>query len=99
MTEYDIGQNFVQIVTDENISFTDIDLSFLELTNNIDKFKSFIRTLDMNGIHALMLNGYHHQGELLKVCITKNDEHILKTEETLPLNIFENTYIPMPFNW
>ncbi|EFK36190.1 Uncharacterised protein [Chryseobacterium gleum] len=99
MTAYDIGQNFVQIVTDENISFTDINLSFLELTDNIDKFKAFIRTSDMNGIHALILNGYHHRGELLKVCITKNDECILKREEILPLNIFENSYVPMPFNW
>lgn len=99
MTAYDIGQHFVQIVTDENISFTDINLSFLELKDNIDKFKVFIRILDTNGIHALILNGYHHRGELLKVCIVKNSETHVKTEETLPLNIFENTYVAMPFNW
>ncbi len=99
LTAYDIGQRFVQIVTDENISFTDINLSFLELTDNIDKFKAFIRILDTNGIHALILNGYHHRGELLKVCIVKNSEMNLKTEETLPLNVFENTYVSMPFNW
>lgn len=99
LTAYDTGKRLVQIVTDESISFTDINLSFLELTDNIDKFKAFIRILDTIGIRALILNGYHHRGELLKVCITKNDERILKTEENLPLNIFENTYVPMPFNW
>ncbi|MCD9617792.1 hypothetical protein [Chryseobacterium gleum] len=99
LTAYDTGKRLVQIVTDESISFTDINLSFLELTDNIDKFKAFIRILDTIGIRALILNGYYHRGELLKVCITKNDERILKTEEILPLNIIENTYVPMPFNW
>lgn len=99
LTAYDIGQRFVQVVTDENISFGDIDLSFLELTDNIDKFKAFIRILDTNGIHALILNGYHHRGELLKVCIVKNRETNITAEEILPLHIFENTYVSIPFNW
>ncbi|RQO42644.1 hypothetical protein DBR39_01855 [Chryseobacterium sp. KBW03] len=99
LTAYDIGQRFVQIVTDENISFSNIDLSFLKLADRIDKFKAFIRILDKEGIQALILNGYHHGGELLKVCIMKSDETCLKTAEALPLNIFENTYVAMLFNW
>ena len=65
LTAYDIGQRFVQIVADENISFTDIDLSFLEVTDTADKFRALIRILDTDGIQALILNGYHHRGELL----------------------------------
>ncbi|PWN57962.1 hypothetical protein C1634_025265 [Chryseobacterium viscerum] len=99
LTAYDIGQRFVQIVTDQNISFTDIDLDFLELTDRVDKFKAFIRILDKEGIQSLILNGYRHRGELLKVCIVKTDKTDLKTVEALPLNIFENTYVAMPFNW
>jgi hypothetical protein len=99
LTAYDTGQSFVQIVTDQNISLTDINLDFLELTDRVDKFNAFIRILDREGIQALVLNGYHHRGELLKVCIVKGGETCLKTDEALPLNIFENTYIAMPFNW
>ncbi|MEJ5051815.1 hypothetical protein WH221_18445 [Chryseobacterium culicis] len=99
ITAYDIGQRFVQIVTDEHISFEDFDLSFLEWSDKVDKFKALIRILDINGICALILNGYHHRGELLKVCIVKNDEVSLETAEILPLPIFENTYVAMPFNW
>lgn len=99
LTAYDIGQRFVQIVADENISFTDIDLSFLEVTDTADKFRALIRILDTDGIKALILNGYHHQGELLKVCIVKKGETCLKTKEVLSLPIFENTYVAMPFNW
>lgn len=99
LTEYDTGQRFVQIVTDENIAFTDINLSFLELTDTADKFRALIRILDTDGIQALILNGYHHRGELLKVCIVKSGEICLKTTEALPLPIFENTYVAMPFNW
>ncbi|MGR3854327.1 hypothetical protein [Chryseobacterium indologenes] len=99
LTAYDIGQRFVQIVADENISFTDIDLSFLEVTDTADKFRALIRILDTDGIKALILNGYHHQGELLKVCIVKKGETCLKTKEVLSLPIFENTYVAMPFDW
>lgn len=99
LTAYDIGQRFVQIVADENISFTDIDLSFLEVTDTADKFRALIRILDTDGIQALILNGYHHRGELLKVCIVKKGETGLKTKGVLSLPIFENTYVAMPFNW
>ncbi|MDR6461509.1 hypothetical protein J2786_004667 [Chryseobacterium vietnamense] len=98
LTAYDTGQRFVQIVADENISFADIDLSFLELTDIVDKFRAVVRILDTGGIRALILNGYHHCGELLKVCIVKSDKACSKITETLPLNIFENTYVAMPFN-
>ncbi len=99
LTAYNIGQRFVQIVTDENISFSDIDLSFLDLTDTTDKLIAFIRILDIGGIQALILNGYHHRGELIKICIVKSGEACLKTREALPLDIFENTYVAMPFNW
>ncbi len=99
LTAYNTGQRFVQIVADENISFTDIDLSFLKLTDRADKFPALIRILDTDGIQALILNGYHHRGEFLKVCIMKSGKTCLKTTETLPLPIFENTYVAMPFNW
>lgn len=98
LTAYNTGQRFVQIVTNENISFADIDLSFLELTNPADKFRAVVRILDTDGIQALILNGYHHRGELLKVCIVKSGGTCLKVTEILPLNIFENTYLAMPFN-
>lgn len=98
-TVYDVGQRFVQIVTEEHISFADIDLSFLELSDKVDQYKAFVRILDTDGIRALILNGYHHRGELLKVCIVKSGEACLKITEVLPLNIFENTYVAMPFNW
>ncbi len=81
LTAYAAGQRFTQILTDENISFTDMDLGFLELTDSVDKFRAFLNILDKDGIRALILNGYHHRGELLKVCITKNDERILKMEK------------------
>jgi hypothetical protein len=99
LTAYDTGQRFVQIVTDENISFADFDLAFLELANRVDKFRAFIKILYGEGIHALILNGYHHRPELIKICIVRSSEGFLKTAETLPLNIFENTYVAMPFNW
>lgn len=98
LTAYDTGQRFVQIVANENISFADIDLSFLELTDTEDKFRAVVRILDTDGIQALILNGYHHREELLKVCIVKSDEACSKITKTLPLNIFENTYVAMPFN-
>ncbi|WP_079240719.1 hypothetical protein [Chryseobacterium indologenes] len=99
LTAYDIGQRFVQIVADENVSFTDIDLSFLELTDTANKFQTLIRILDTDGIQALILNGYHHRGELLKACIVKRGEACLQPTEVLSLPIFENTYVAMPFNW
>lgn len=98
LTAYDTGQRFVQIVTDENISFVDIDLGFLELTDTVDKFRAVVRILDTDGIQALILNGYHHRGELLKICIVESDKACSTITETLPLNIFENTYVAMPFN-
>ncbi|WP_114821383.1 hypothetical protein [Chryseobacterium sp. KLBC 52] len=99
LTAYDAGQRFVQIVTDESISFTDIDLSFLEVTDTADKFRALIRILDTDGIQALILNGYHHRRELLKVCIVKKGEACIQPMEFLSLLIFENTYVAMPFNW
>ncbi|WP_276965728.1 hypothetical protein [Chryseobacterium sp.] len=99
LTAYDTGQRFFQIVTDEDLSFKDIDLSFLELTDTGDKSRALIRILDTDGIQTLILNGYHHRGELLKVCIVKSGKTSLKITEDLPLNIFENTYVSMPFNW
>jgi hypothetical protein len=98
LTAYDTGQRFVQIVTNKNISFADIDLGFLELTDTVDKFRAVVRILDTDGIQALILNGYHHRGELLKVCIVKSDKACSTIAETLPLNIFENSYVAMPFS-
>ena len=98
LTAYNIGQHFFQIVTEMHTSFVDTNLNFLEISDRVEKFKEFVRILDTDGVQALILNGYSHNGELIKLCICNKGCTLLNVDKTLPLDIFENTFVAIPFH-
>lgn len=92
------AKHLAQIIVDHTVIFDDLDLTFLE-DEKEDKFKKYLSLLDSEFIHAIVLNGYHHAGELIKIFVHKKNNIILKNADSIPWNLFENTYVEKSFNW
>lgn len=92
------AKHLAQIIVDHTVIFDDLDLTFLE-DEKEDKFKKYLSLLDSEFIHAIVLNGYHHAGELIKIFVHKKNNIILKNAGSIPWNIFENTYVERNFSW
>ena len=92
------AKHLAQIIVDHTVIFDDLDLTFLEDEKD-DKFKKYLSLLDSEFIHVIVLNGHHHAGELIKIFVHKNNNIILKNADSIPWNLFENTYVERSFNW
>ncbi|WBX99536.1 hypothetical protein [Chryseobacterium gambrini] len=92
------AKHLTQIIVDHTVIFDDLDLTFLEDEKD-DKFKKYLNLLDSEFSHAIVLNGYHHAGELIKIFVHKKKNIILKNADSIPWNLFENTYVERSFKW
>lgn len=92
------AKHLAQIIVDHTVIFDDLDLIFVE-DEKEDKFKKYLSLLDSEFIHAIVLNGYHHAGELIKIFVHKKNNIILKNADSIPWNLFENTYVERNFSW
>lgn len=92
------AKHLAQIIVDHTVIFDDLDLTFLE-DEKEDKFKKYLSLLGSEFIHAIVLNGYHHAGELIKIFVHKKNNIILKNADSILWNIFENSYVERNFSW
>lgn len=98
-TGYNHTQRLAQIIVKNNVLFSDLNLNFLENIDSFARFEEYLKILNLDSIHAIILNGYHHGGELIKIFVHKKELKIIPNEDVLSWNIFENTFLSRPFNW
>lgn len=91
--------NLTQVVVEKTVDFLDFNFNFLDVLNPIDRFVEFVKIIDLQGVKMIILNGYHHKGELIKVLIHKKDNQIESQDRFLTQSIFENTYVSRAFGW
>lgn len=90
---------FTQIIVGKEVGISDFNLKFLDEKNTLNRFRKYIDILEHEGIYAIVINGYHHAGENIKVFVHKREIDIMQNGTVLPWNIFENTYVKRSFNW
>lgn len=98
-TAYNHAKHLAQIVVKNNVLFSDLNLNFLDSINPDIRFEEYLKILNSDLIHAIILNGFHHGGELIKIFVHKKEVKIIPDENVLPWNIFENTFVSTSFNW
>ncbi|MBV8327801.1 hypothetical protein [Chryseobacterium sp.] len=96
---FNIGRNLTQFIVDESIHLTDLDLHFFEADSPLIRFKNCIKMINLKWLNAIVLNGYHHRGDVIKLFIHKKGDHFLPEKVRLEYDIFENTYVVKSFNW
>ena len=96
---FNIARNLTQFVVDETMHLDDLDLHFLEVGDSLTRFRNCFKMIDSRWLHAIVLNGYHHKGDRIKVFIHKKEDHFLPEINRLEYNIFENTYVGQSLSW
>lgn len=96
---FNVARNLTQFIVDENKHLDDLDLHFLEAGDPLTRFRNCIKMIDSGWLHAIVLNGYHHRGEVIKVFIHKKEDHFLPEKNRLEHNIFENIYVGQSLSW
>jgi len=94
-----LNENLTQIIASEMVNFSTFNLTFLENNNSIDRFRNYIKILDLDEIYTIVINGYHHDGSLIKIFLHRKEKEIISTTNILHENVFENTFVYRPFNW
>lgn len=96
---HNYGKHLAQLIVKENVSFSALNFNFLDKLDPVDRFIEFIKILDVEDVYSIVLNGYHHRGELIKIIIHRKSNDIVNQSDILLLDIFENTYVSKAFNW
>ncbi|WP_347218287.1 hypothetical protein, partial [Chryseobacterium sp.] len=96
---FNVARNLTQFIVDENKSVEDLDLHFLDTVDPLTRFEKCIRMIDYEWLSAIILNGYHHRGDFIKVFIHKKKEHILPEQNRLKYDVFENIYVANSLCW
>ncbi len=96
---FNISRNLTQFIVDENKRLDDLDLHFLEAGDPLTRFRDCIKMIDSPWLYAIVLNGYHHRGDLIKVFIHKKKDCFLPEINRLEHNVFENTYVAQSLSW
>ncbi|MCS4304133.1 hypothetical protein [Chryseobacterium sp. BIGb0232] len=96
---FNIARNLTQFIVDETMHLDNVDLHFLEADDPLTRFRNCIKMIDFRWLHAIVLNGYHHRGDMIKVFIHKKESHFLPEINRLEHNVFENTYVGKSLSW
>ncbi|SHK43652.1 hypothetical protein [Chryseobacterium polytrichastri] len=96
---HNCGKHLAQLIVKENVNFSDLNFNFLDRIDSKDRFIEFIKILDLEDVCSIVLNGYHHRGELIKIIIHRKSNDIVNQSDMLLLDIFENTYVSKAFSW
>lgn len=96
---FNIARNLTQFIVDETMHIDDLDLHFLDADSTSVRLKKGIEMVGLEGINAIILNGYHHRGDLIKVFIHKKGDLFLPEKKCLEQNIFENIYVANSLGW
>lgn len=96
---FNTAKNLTQFIVDKNIHVEDLDLSFLDIDDPLTRLKNCIKMTDSKWLRAVVLNGYHHRGDLIKVLIHKKEECFLPEEHQLEYEVFENIYVANSLCW
>ncbi|MDN3693665.1 hypothetical protein QWZ06_15880 [Chryseobacterium tructae] len=96
---FNIARNLTQFIVDETMHIDDLDLHFLDAIDPLIRFKNCVKMIDSKWLRAFVLNGYHHQGDLIKVFIHKKEDHFLPGISRLEHNVFENIYVANSLSW
>ncbi|SDI30284.1 hypothetical protein [Chryseobacterium jejuense] len=96
---FNIARNLTQFIVDENMQIDDLNLSFLDVDDPSIRFTNCIKMTDSKWLRAIVLNGYHHRGDLIKVFIHKKDDRFLPEENQLKYEVFENIYVANSLCW
>lgn len=96
---FNIARNLTQFIVDETMHINDLDLHFLDASDPLIRFKNCVKMIDSKWLHTVVLNGYHHRGDLIKVFIHKKEDHFLPEISRLEHNVFENIYVANSLGW
>lgn len=96
---FNIARNLTQFIVDENMQIDDLNLSFLDVDDPSIRFTNCIKMADSKWLRAIVLNGYHHRGDLIKVFIHKKEDCFLSEINRLEYDIFENIYVAQSLSW
>lgn len=96
---FNVAKNLTQFIVDKNMHVDDLNLSFLDTDDPLARFENCIKMIQYQWLDAIVLNGYHHRGDLVKVFIHSKEIHFLPEYNTLIKNIFENIYVANSLSW
>lgn len=96
---FNVAKNLTQFVVDKNRHVDNLNLNFLDADDPLTRFKNCIKLAGSRWLRAVVLNGYHHRGDLIKVFIHKKEDHFLPEENQLEYEVFENVYIANSLSW
>ncbi|OCA71052.1 hypothetical protein BBH99_13945 [Chryseobacterium contaminans] len=96
---FNVAKNLTQFIVDKNMYADDLNLSFLDTADPLARFENCIKMIQYQWLDAIVLNGYHHRGDLVKVFIHSKEIHFLPEHNTLIKNIFENIYVANSLSW
>ncbi|WP_336960303.1 hypothetical protein [Chryseobacterium contaminans] len=96
---FNVAKNLTQFIVDKNMHADDLNLSFLDTANSLARFENCIKMIQYQWLDAIVLNGYHHRGDLVKVFIHSKEIHFLPEHNTLIKNISENIYVANSLSW
>lgn len=96
---FNVTKNLTQFIVDKSMNVDKLNLNFLDTDDPLTRFKNCIKLADSRWLRAIVLNGYHHRGDLIKVFIHKKEERFLPKEDQLEYEIFENVYVANSLSW
>ncbi|GAA4160703.1 hypothetical protein GCM10022217_25150 [Chryseobacterium ginsenosidimutans] len=93
------NENLTQLIVNNELSLSSIELNFIDIQKYELRLTEYIKLLDIENVETIILNGYHHNGDLIKIFLHLNTKEIFPNYENLRLKVFENTFIYLPFKW
>lgn len=93
------NENLTQLIIDKELPLSSLKLNFVDVKKYELRLAEYIKLLDIKSIEVMVLNGYHHNGDLIKIFLHLKTKEVFHHYENLSLKIFENTFIHLPFKW
>ncbi|PWN71084.1 hypothetical protein C1631_000190 [Chryseobacterium phosphatilyticum] len=96
---FNVAKNLTQFIVDKSMHIDKLNLNFLDADDPLTRFKNCIKLVDSRWLRAIVLNGYHHGGDLIKIFIHKKEERFLPKHDPLEYEIFENIHVANSLSW